>query len=519
MSHFLSVQEDVLLDKIASHTTSHTTLAEVIKLLRGPLRESAAPFFSHDFPGGVDPADVQVTDAAATPKSPTERSRKRSKRSDRSQQTSRPSRTATSPKKSTPNPPPEALISPPPKTLPQKYIPGPPPPVSEPEVPDPPISTSSKKRRSVEKPKSKKRGHSRQQPNDEKEELVQIEQPVDVEESLPKRPKTNKRSTPKSKSSHPREIPKDTLEDNRINTPEPSQSSTSTYSRTRSKRPTRSQEEGVRPEQPSQTTVDVAEEGNEIQQSEASLPQSTMIVLCRRLMQQLRRRPESVYFHEAVDTNQVCDYAEIIKSPMDMLMIHAKLQAKHYQTFAEFSADVHLMFKNCIRYAKYGKFFREDYDHLAEDAQVMLDAFEAEVAKLKAKGKLGGGHKEEEEWPVDSLVMAKMPGYPRWPGLIADPSELKGQKQKKASKSILVYFFAEKLVGWVHASTVRSMTQEDIDDGVPGALKDDKTRYSQAKLDALAQAFVEASGAWAEADNKDVDDAPTHEDKSRKKRK
>mmetsp|Transcript_15954 Transcript_15954/g.41384 ORF Transcript_15954/g.41384 Transcript_15954/m.41384 type:complete len:482 (+) Transcript_15954:131-1576(+) len=65
----------------------------------------------------------------------------------------------------------------------------------------------------------------------------------------------------------------------------------------------------------------------------------------------MRNNEDSWPFHDPVDANDVPDYYEIIKDPVDMKLIEARLKTKcYYITLDIFTADFKRMFSNCRIY-------------------------------------------------------------------------------------------------------------------------------------------------------------------------
>ena len=55
-------------------------------------------------------------------------------------------------------------------------------------------------------------------------------------------------------------------------------------------------------------------------------------------------------FLQPVNKNEVADYYEYIKEPMDLSTMETKLENNKYETFEEFIYDARLVFKNCRAY-------------------------------------------------------------------------------------------------------------------------------------------------------------------------
>uniref|UniRef100_A0A8C6T5P3 Bromodomain containing 4 n=1 Tax=Neogobius melanostomus TaxID=47308 RepID=A0A8C6T5P3_9GOBI len=76
-----------------------------------------------------------------------------------------------------------------------------------------------------------------------------------------------------------------------------------------------------------------------------------------------------------VDTLGLHDYHDIIKHPMDLSTIKAKLENRQYRDSQEFAADVRLMFSNCYKYNP------PDHEVVAM-ARKLQDVFEMRFAKM-----------------------------------------------------------------------------------------------------------------------------------------
>ena len=71
---------------------------------------------------------------------------------------------------------------------------------------------------------------------------------------------------------------------------------------------------------------------------------------CNYILNKLKQHPSAWPFKEPVNREEVKDYYEIIKIPMDLQTIETKIQKKQYQTFHQFEEDVLLIFSNCKSY-------------------------------------------------------------------------------------------------------------------------------------------------------------------------
>lgn len=76
---------------------------------------------------------------------------------------------------------------------------------------------------------------------------------------------------------------------------------------------------------------------------------------CARVLGRLMQHPKAHWFSTPVAQQwpeQAADYLRVIKRPMDLGTVRAKLDLERYKTPAEFEADVLLVFSNCESYNK-----------------------------------------------------------------------------------------------------------------------------------------------------------------------
>lgn len=77
--------------------------------------------------------------------------------------------------------------------------------------------------------------------------------------------------------------------------------------------------------------------------------------LCNEILKELFSKKHSGYawpFYKPVDVEllKLHDYYEVIKKPMDLGTVKAKMDNRDYKTPQEFAADVRLIFTNCYKY-------------------------------------------------------------------------------------------------------------------------------------------------------------------------
>lgn len=101
---------------------------------------------------------------------------------------------------------------------------------------------------------------------------------------------------------------------------------------------------------------------------------------CASLVREMLSKKHAAYawpFYKPVDVDALGlhDYHDIIKHPMDLSTIKAKLENRQYREPQEFAADVRLMFSNCYKYNP------PDHEVVAM-ARKLQDVFEMRFAKM-----------------------------------------------------------------------------------------------------------------------------------------
>jgi len=69
-----------------------------------------------------------------------------------------------------------------------------------------------------------------------------------------------------------------------------------------------------------------------------------------RLLKDLQEHPQAWAFLNPVNVNDVPDYQDVIKEPMDFHTMEHKLETRQYLTLDAFVRDVQLVFDNCRLY-------------------------------------------------------------------------------------------------------------------------------------------------------------------------
>ncbi|BGP41000.1 histone acetyltransferase [Rhodotorula kratochvilovae] len=94
----------------------------------------------------------------------------------------------------------------------------------------------------------------------------------------------------------------------------------------------------------------------------------------KKLLTLLIDHPSSWAFANPVNAQEVTDYYDVIKEPMDLATMESKLEANSYETLEQFLHDAKLVFKNCRQYNDNGSNYVKNANKLESylDAQVKV---------------------------------------------------------------------------------------------------------------------------------------------------
>ena len=96
-----------------------------------------------------------------------------------------------------------------------------------------------------------------------------------------------------------------------------------------------------------------------VKEKELELRLYPLQYLLRRLLQQIKEKDTSEIFAEPVDVNEVPDYLDFIKVPMDLSTMQQKLDSLQYTSVEHFDKDLQLMIHNCTIYnAQHTMYYR-----------------------------------------------------------------------------------------------------------------------------------------------------------------
>lgn len=96
-----------------------------------------------------------------------------------------------------------------------------------------------------------------------------------------------------------------------------------------------------------------------LQQSILEMQLTPFSILLRALLEQLQDKDQARIFAEPVNIQEVPDYLDHIKHPMDLSTMRKRVDAHEYNNLDEFEADFELIISNCMKYnAKDTSFYR-----------------------------------------------------------------------------------------------------------------------------------------------------------------
>lgn len=282
-----------------------------------------------------------------------------------------------------------------------------------------------------------------------------------------------------------------------------------------------------------------------------------------RLLGSLKENDPREVFAEPVPLEAVPNYCEIIKSPMDFSTIKQKLSSFEYANIEEFSSDVMLMYENAQVFNRHTTIYYKEAVKQRDAAKPLIAAAAAAIATAKAAFKEKRGKivfqdypkasdfiADPPEQPVEdkkpkrvlpkkqptaspekitqkntkkkrvsaqlepllikngtSIVWARIPGYPFYPGLLigeeiyekenVPKSLIRRIKGRKAKNFIVKFFDATDSWGIVQAVSIKKFSGDfDSDIKVLHKRKADKRQLEAIRTAFdLAVSFLTAAGS------------------------
>ncbi|XP_067345623.1 bromodomain-containing protein 1 isoform X3 [Channa argus] len=105
-------------------------------------------------------------------------------------------------------------------------------------------------------------------------------------------------------------------------------------------------------------------------------------ILLRALLDQLQTKDQARIFAQPVDINEVPDYLDHIKHPMDFSTMRQRIDAQGYNNFDQFENDFNLIVDNCMKYNSKDTYFYRAAVRLRDQGGVLLRKARRDVEKI-----------------------------------------------------------------------------------------------------------------------------------------
>ncbi|XP_015245745.1 PREDICTED: bromodomain-containing protein 1 [Cyprinodon variegatus] len=112
-------------------------------------------------------------------------------------------------------------------------------------------------------------------------------------------------------------------------------------------------------------------------------------ILLRALLDQLQAKDQAKIFTQPVDVNEVPDYLDHIKHPMDFSTMRQRIDAQAYTNLDQFEADFNLIIDNCMKYNLKDTYFYRAAVRLRDQGGVLLRKARRDVERIGFDGESG----------------------------------------------------------------------------------------------------------------------------------
>uniref|UniRef100_S4RQK8 Bromodomain and PHD finger containing, 3a n=1 Tax=Petromyzon marinus TaxID=7757 RepID=S4RQK8_PETMA len=119
-----------------------------------------------------------------------------------------------------------------------------------------------------------------------------------------------------------------------------------------------------------------------VQQAVLEMQLTPFLVLLRRSLEQLQERDTNNIFAEPVSIEEVPDYLDYIKKPMDFSGMRARLEAHGYCTLDDFENDFDLIVANCMQYNSKDTIFYKAAVRLRDQGGAILRQARRQAEKI-----------------------------------------------------------------------------------------------------------------------------------------
>lgn len=105
-------------------------------------------------------------------------------------------------------------------------------------------------------------------------------------------------------------------------------------------------------------------------------------ILLRAVLDQLQSKDQARIFTQPVDVNEVPDYLDHIKHPMDFSTMRQRISAQCYRSFDQFEKDFNLIIDNCMKYNSKDTYFHRAAVRLRDQGGALLRKAQRDVEKI-----------------------------------------------------------------------------------------------------------------------------------------
>lgn len=119
-----------------------------------------------------------------------------------------------------------------------------------------------------------------------------------------------------------------------------------------------------------------------LQQSVLEVELTPFTLVLRAVLDQLLERDQAKVFTQPVSIDEVPDYLEHIKEPMDFSTMRNRVNSHHYKNLDDFEADFNLIINNCMTYNAKETYFHRTAVRLRDHGGVILRKARREVERL-----------------------------------------------------------------------------------------------------------------------------------------
>ncbi|XP_039647067.1 bromodomain-containing protein 1 isoform X2 [Perca fluviatilis] len=119
-----------------------------------------------------------------------------------------------------------------------------------------------------------------------------------------------------------------------------------------------------------------------LQEALLEIQLSPFSILLRALLDQLQTKDQAKIFTQPVDVNEVPDYLDHIKHPMDFSTMRQRIDAQAYNNFEQFENDFNLIIDNCMKYNSKDTYFYRTAVRLRDQGGSLLRKARRDVEKI-----------------------------------------------------------------------------------------------------------------------------------------